>query len=88
MSKTFRGRFIAALKELLPMEMTKERVNALYKHNCVVYAKQPFSGIESVVEYLSRYTHKVAISNHRIQNIEGGKVIFAYKDYRHGNVKK
>lgn len=88
MSKTFRGRFIAALKELLPQEMTKELVNALYKHNWVVYAKQPFCGIESVVEYLSRYTHKVAISNHRIQNIEGGKVIFAYKDYRNCSVKK
>ena len=88
MSKTFRGRFIAALKEELPQEMTKELINALYKHNWVVYAKLPFSGIESVVEYLSRYTHKIAISNHRIQNVEDGKVAFSYKDYKHGSVKK
>ena len=88
MSKTFRGRFIAALKEQLPKEMTKELVNRLYKHNWVVYAKRPFTGPESVVEYLGRYTHKIAISNHRIQNIENGKVSFSYKDYRHGSVKK
>ena len=88
MSKTFRGRFIAALKEELPQEMTKQLINALYKHNWVVYAKLPFSGIESVVEYLSRYTHKIAISNHRIQNVEDGKVAFSYKDYKHGSVKK
>jgi hypothetical protein len=88
MSKTFRGRFIDALKEQLPKEMTKELVNRLYKHNWVVYAKRPFTGPQSVVEYLGRYTHKIAISNHRIQNIEAGKVTFNYKDYRHGSVKK
>jgi hypothetical protein len=88
MSKAYRGRVIAALKEQLPGEMTKELVNALYKHKWVVYAKQPFTGPQSVVEYLGRYTHKIAISNHRIQNIEAGKVSFTYKDYRQGSVKK
>ncbi len=88
MSKAFRGRFIAQLKELLPEQMTKELVNALYKHNWVVYAKQPFTGPDSVVEYLGRYTHKIAISNHRIQNIEEGKVSFAYKDYKQGSIKR
>jgi hypothetical protein len=88
MSKTFRGRFIAALKEQLPQQMTKELLQALYKHNWAVYAKRPFTGPQSVVEYLSRYTHKIAISNHRIQNIENGKVSFAYKDYKHGSIKK
>jgi hypothetical protein len=88
MSKTFRGRFIAGLKEQLPEEITKNLINELYKHHWVVYAKLPFSGIESAVEYLSRYTHKIAISNHRIQNIEDGKVTFSYKDYRQGSIKK
>ena len=88
MGNTFRGRFIAALKEQLPKEMTKELVNRLYKHNWVVYAKSPFTGPQSVVEYLGRYTHKIAISNHRIQNIEDGKVSFSYKDYKHGSIKK
>ncbi len=88
MSKTFRGRFIALLKEQLPEEMTKQLVNALYKHNWVVYAKQPFRGPQSAVGYLGRYTHKIAISNHRIQNFENGKVNFSYKDYKHGSIKK
>lgn len=88
MSKVYRGRFIAALKEQLPQEMTKDLVDALHKHNWVVYAKRPFTGPQSVVEYLGRYTHKIAISNHRIKNTAEGKVSFAYKDYRHGSVQK
>ena len=88
MSKVFRGRFIAALKEQLPEQMDKAFVNGLYKHNWVVYAKRPFSGAKSVVEYLGRYTHKIAISNHRIINHENSKVTFSYKDYKHGSVKK
>ena len=46
----------------------------------IVYAKRPFAGPEQVLEYLGRYTHRVAISNHRIKSIEGGKVTFSYKD--------
>jgi len=88
MSKTFRGKFIAALKEQLPQEMTKAFVSTLYKHSWVVYAKRPFTGPQSVVEYLGRYTHKIAISNHRIKNTDDGKVTFSYKDYKHGSVKK
>ncbi len=88
MSITFRGKFIAALKEQLPQEMTPQLVNALYKHNWVVYAKCPFTGPQSVVEYLGRYTHKIAISNHRLKQVDDKKVTFTYKDYRHGSVKK
>ncbi len=88
MSKLYRGRFIAALKEQLPQEMTKELINVLYKHNWVVYAKRPFNGPQTVIEYLGRYTHKIAISNHRIQNIEDDKVTFGYKDYKQRSVKK
>ena len=88
MSTVFRGKFIAALKQQLPQQMTKELIDALYKHNWVVYAKRPFTGPQSVVEYLGRYTHKIAISNHRIKNTEDDKVTFSYKDYKHGSVKK
>jgi hypothetical protein len=88
MSKTFRGRFIAELKEVLPREMTRELMNQLYKHPWVVYARQPFTGPQSVIEYLGRYTHKIAISNHRIKNVEADEVTFSYKDYKHGSVKK
>lgn len=88
MSIAFRGKFIAALKEQLPSEMTKPFVDALYKHKWVVYAKRPFTGPQSVIEYLGRYTHKIAISNHRIKKIEDKQVTFSYKDYKHGSVKK
>ena len=88
MSKVFRGRFIAALKEKLPAEMHRQFVNELYKNDWVVFAKRPFGGPQSVIEYLGRYTHKIAISNHRIKNIEPGSVTFSYKDYRTAAAKK
>lgn len=88
MGIAFRGRFIAAFKELLPQQMDKAFVNALYQHNWVVYAKRPFSGPKSVVEYLGRYTHKIAISNHRIKGVSEAGITFSYKDYKHGSVKK
>lgn len=88
MSQVFRGRFIAGLKEALPLELSRELLSALYKNKWVIYAKKPFSGAQNVVEYLGRYTHKIAISNHRIRNMADGKVSFSYKDYRHGGVKK
>lgn len=88
MSIAFRGRFIAALKERLPQQMDKPFVNELYKHKWVVYAKRPFAGPQSVVEYLGRYTHKIAISNHRLKGMGDAGVRFSYKDYKHGSVKK
>jgi hypothetical protein len=53
----------------------------------VVYAKEPFAGPDQVVEYLGRYTHKVAISNHRILNIDDSGVIFRWRDYRDNKEK-
>src|SRR5215210_5665516 len=88
MSKVFRGRFIDALKQLLPEEMTVQMLNLLYKHQWVVYAKRPFAGPQSVIEYLGRYTHKIAMSNHRIKSIDEDSITFTYKDYRHGSIKK
>jgi hypothetical protein len=54
----------------------------------VVFAKKTFGSPKSVVEYLGRYTHKIAISNHRIKAIENQNVTFEYKDYRLARVKK
>ncbi len=51
----------------------------------VVYAKAPFGGPSQVLNYLGRYTHRVAISNHRLLKLEDSKVTFQWKDYRHGN---
>ena len=47
----------------------------------MVYAKPPFGGPEQVLKYLARYTHRVAISNSRIENVSDGRVTFRYKDY-------
>lgn len=84
MSRVFRGKFIYLFKlfmEASGMEITPELKADLYAKDWVVYAKRPFGGPEQVIEYLGRYTHKVAISNHRLQDISGGKVTFRYKDY-------
>jgi hypothetical protein len=54
----------------------------------IVYAKRRFESPKSVVEYLGRYTHKVAISNHRIQQVDDERVRFSYKDYRQNGLKK
>jgi hypothetical protein len=54
----------------------------------VVYAKKPFDGPARVIEYLGRYTHRVAISNHRLVKLEDGQVSFRWKDNRHGGVEK
>ena len=54
----------------------------------VVYAKPPFGGPQKVLEYLGRYTHRVAISNHRLLAMEDGQVSFSWKDYRDGKKKQ
>jgi hypothetical protein len=64
--------------------------NALYEKKWVIYAKRPFGGPQQVIEYLGRYTHKVAISNHRLKGFDKDKGIvrFAYKDYRKGGTQE
>jgi putative transposase/transposase-like zinc-binding protein len=54
----------------------------------IVYAKPPFGGPERVLKYLARYTHRVAISNHRLLELSAGQVSFSYKDYAAGNMTK
>ncbi len=54
----------------------------------VVYSKPPFGGPEKVLDYLGRYTHRIAISNHRLVNMEDGKVAFTWRDYSDGNLEK
>lgn len=88
MSNVFRGKYVAALKKQLPLSATPGLLDQLYKQPWVVFAKRPFDSPQSVIEYLGRYTHKIAISNHRLQKLENGKVDFSYKDYKHGAVTK
>jgi len=86
LSNVFRGKFIGALKKNLPQ--TKKFINDLYKTDWVVYSKEPFAGPEQVIEYLGRYTHKVAIGNHRLLNVDETGVRFSWRDYRDNNKEK
>ena len=85
MSKVFRAKMVAALRkeELL----TKQEGQLLFKKNWVIYCKQPFYGPAQVVEYLGRYTHKVAFSNPRLIDVDKEGVSFSAKDYRKGGKK-
>jgi hypothetical protein len=74
--------------ELLGKADQKAWMETLYRQKWVVYAKRPFGGPKQVIEYLGRYTHKVAISNHRLLDVSEAGVRFAYKDYRQGGAKK
>ena len=81
MSEVFRARFVAALRRTI-QGLDRSFYDELFKSRWVVYAKRPFSGPEQVIEYLGRYTHKIAISNHRIVSVTDDQVAFRFKDYR------
>lgn len=97
MSKIYRAVFMKRLKACIAKGkvssgMTDDDWNVLkeklYAKDWVVYCRQPFGGPQAVMEYLGRYTHKVAISNHRILKVEQDGVTFNYKDYAdHGKTK-
>lgn len=80
MSKVFRAKYIEALRKEIPQ--LEHLYKKLFDKKWTVYCKQPFFGPSMVIEYLGRYTHKIAISNHRLKNINNGKVTFSAKDYR------
>ena len=80
LSKVFRAKVVDAMrKEQLANQALYQQ---LFEKNWVVYAKRPFGGPKQVIEYLGRYTHKVAISNHRIKNVTQQEVTLSYKDYK------
>lgn len=103
MSKLFRGKFIAYLKKLRAENKlvypgavshlaSPGAFNALtsdlYKKNWVVYCKQPFKHTKDVLDYLGRYTHRIAISNHRLVTLENETVFFRWRDYADNNKTK
>ncbi len=81
-------KFTGRIKELGSVEVFYRLLNTLYNKKWITYCKRPFGGPKHVIEYLGRYTHRVAISNSRIRSIEEGNVIFEYKDYRDGRIKE
>jgi hypothetical protein len=91
MSSLFRGKFMAMLRAFCrsrKIPLCNEWCTDLYRTPWVVYAKHVFAGPKQVIEYLGRYTHRIAISNHRLLALAGGQVTFTYKDYRQAGVKK
>jgi hypothetical protein len=63
-------------------------LEALWKKEWVVYCRPPLGGPDTVLDYLARYTHRVAIANHRIVGVRDGKVSFTYRDRKNGNQLK
>jgi hypothetical protein len=101
--RVFRGKFVAGLKQafqsgrrqfhgkLAPLSLPKTFaawLRPLFRKDWVVYAKPPFGGPEYVLQYLGRYTHRVAISNHRLVSFAEGKVTFRWRDSAHNNEQK
>jgi len=97
LSCVFRAKFLMGLRHhlrdgrlRLPDTMTgagpARMIENLWNKKWVVYAKRPFGGPEAVLEYLSRYTHRVAISNERLLAVSDSSVSFRYRDRRHGDV--
>lgn len=74
--------FFGKLSELADRRAFLKHLSPVRKKRWVVYAKAPFAGPEAVLAYLSRYTHRVAISNSRLIRFDGKNVTFQYKDYR------
>ena len=92
LSKVFRGKMLDELRQRgLPGIDEKElhtRIAAATAVDWVVYAKPPFGGPQQVLRYLARYTHKVAIGDHRLVDVDDASVAFRYKDYADGNANK
>lgn len=87
LSKVFRAKYCKKLKSKSPIQYEQIR-QELWQKEWVVFAKKPFGSPKAVVEYLGRYTHKIAISNHRIKAIDDKTVRFEYKDYKAEGFKK
>jgi len=94
LSKVFRAKFLAGLSnafergELGEDTSVPTLCNTLRSLDWVVYAKPPFAGPERVLAYLGAYTHRIAISNHRILSLENGCVAFRYRDYADARKQK
>jgi hypothetical protein len=80
--------FFNALSDLQDRRQFARYLAPVRKKEWVVYAKRPFAGPEQVLDYVGRYTHRVAISNNRLLDIEAGRVSFQWKDYRDQDQRK
>lgn len=87
MSQVFRGKFMARLHQS-GLSICPSLQKLIWRKPWIVYAKRPFATVNSVIEYLARYTHKIAISNHRICHIDDSHITFHYKNYRKKGISK
>jgi len=85
MSKVFRARFVENTRK--EFDRPQSFYDKLFAKNWVVYCRRPFANPQYVVEYLGRYTHKIAISNHRITGLAKGQISFTAKDHRKSGAK-
>jgi hypothetical protein len=103
LSEVFRAKFVEALKKaftagklqfhgrlqaLAQPKLFSKFLRQLFRHHWVVYCKPPFGGPDQVLRYLGAYTHRVAISNHRLVSFEGDQVTFRWRDSAHNNKKR
>jgi hypothetical protein len=103
LSRVFRGKFVAGLKRafqngqlsfhgnltsLAQAKTFAAWLRPLFRNDWVVYAKRPFGGPEYVLQYLGRYTHRVAISNHRLVSLADGQVTFRWRDSAQNNEQR
>jgi len=103
LSRVFRGKFVEGLRRAYrrkrlclegPTATLQDPrrfaafLGTLFRHDWVVYAKPALGGPAQVLRYLGRYTHRVAISNHRLLAFDGERVTFRWKDYAHGNKQR
>jgi hypothetical protein len=103
LSRVFRGKFVAALKRnfrqgklgfhgnLKPLAHPKvfsAWIRTLFRNDWHVYSKRPFGGAEHALCYLGHYTHRVAISNHRLVSLVDDQVTFRWRDSAHNNEHK
>ena len=103
LSRVFRGKFVAGLRRVFRanqlafygdcLSLANQTqfaafLRTLFREDWVVYSKPPFGGPEHVLHYLARYTHRVAISNHRILAVSDSHVAFRWKDYAHHNKQR
>lgn len=88
LGRVFRGKFLDRLQRAFRKKkprLDRQLIQRLFQTDWVVYAKPAFGGPEAVLRYLGRYTHRVAISNHRLVAFDGERVTFRWRDYAHGN---
>jgi hypothetical protein len=91
LSQVFRGKFLDLLEQACDkgkIPAANNKIKASRQKSWVVYAKKPFGSPQTVLDYLGRYTHRVALSNDRIVQVDNGQVILSSRDRKDGNRKK